>query len=154
MLLFCFLACATVWAQNAEFNKTAFYKVMENSSVESIDQEIKKVESTADNYKDAYTGALLMKKSGLIAGAAKKLNVFKQGHKKLEAAIEKDPLNPEFRFLRLMIQENAPKIVKYHSDIEKDVSIIQESYKKMSPELQTAVMDYRKQSKSLKNIIL
>ena len=63
-------------------------------------------------------------------------------------------MNPEFHFLRLMIQENAPKIVKYHSDIEKDVSIIQESYKKMSPELQTAVMDYRKQSKSLKKIIL
>ena len=89
MLLFCFLACATVWAQNAEFNKTAFYKVMENSSVESIDQEIKKVESTADNYKDAYTGALLMKKSGLIAGAAKKLNVFKQGHKNWKLPLKK-----------------------------------------------------------------
>ena len=139
-------------AQQKNFDKLAFYQVMEKAGSEELDNEIKLIASTTGINKDAYTGALLMKKAGFEKGAAKKLNVFKQGHVKLEAAIKKDQQNAEWRFLRLIIQENAPKVVKYRSEIKSDAAYIQSSFKGLSSDVQSAVMDYRKHSNTLQNL--
>lgn len=136
-------------AQQKSFDKPAFYQVMEKAGSEELDNEIKLIAGTTGINKDAYTGALLMKKASLEKGAAKKLNVFKQGHEKLEAVIKKDQQNAEWRFLRLIIQENAPKILKYRSEIKTDAAYIQSSFKGLSADVQSAVMDYRKHSNTL-----
>lgn len=135
------------------FDKAAFYKVMENGNADAVDRQLKIIETSTNINKGAYSGALLMKKAALIKGASKKLNVFKDGHTKLEAAIEKDKDNVEWRFLRLIIQENAPKILNYKSDKKEDAAIIQHSFKKLSPDVQSAVMDYRKHSDTLQTFI-
>ncbi len=132
------------------FDKSAYYKLMEKATTEDIDKQLKIIESSAGINNDAYTGALLMKKAGVVKGPSKKLSVFKSGNKKLEAAIEKDNQNAEWRFLRLIIQENAPKILGYRSDIKKDAAFIQSNFKKLSPEVQAAVLDYRKHSDTLR----
>lgn len=134
------------------FDKTAYYKVMENGNIDAIDKQLKIIETTSNINKEAYTGALLMKKADLVKGASKKLSVFKAGHQKLEAAMEKDNENAELHFLRLIIQEHAPKIVNYRSDIKKDAEIIHGSFKKLSPEVQSAVIDYRKHSDTLQSL--
>lgn len=151
--LFFFVGLGLFSRVNAQaFDKAAFYKVMENGNTDAVDKELKIIEAAPNINKEAYSGALLMKKAGLIKGASKKLSVFKGGHAKLESAIEKEKENAEWRFLRLIIQENAPKILNYKSDKKEDAAMIHGSFKKLSPEVQSAVMDYRKHSDTLQTL--
>ena len=99
---------------------------------------------------DAFMGTMTMKKAGLGGSPVTKLHLFKEGHKLLEAAILQDPNNAEFRFLRLMIQENAPGILGYKGSEEKDSEFIRKSYKSLPPDLQHVIADYNKKSKVLK----
>ena len=77
------------------------------------------------------------------------MNLFKAGKAKLEPAIAKDTANAEYRFLRLQIQEHAPKAVKYNDKLKSDKMFISKEYKNLSPEIQQAILDYSKQSKIL-----
>lgn len=131
------------------FETSAYYQVLENGSIDAVESQLLLIESSLNINKEAYGGALLMKKAGLIKGASKKLTVFKEGNRKLEAAIKKDKGNAEWYFLRLIIQEHAPKILKYHADIKKDADIVHKAFNNFSPELQSAVIQYRKNSGSL-----
>lgn len=137
---------------HAQFDKAAYYQVMENGKLDAVDKQLKIISTTPDINREAYGGALLMKRAGLIKGPAKKLNVFKDGHSKLESAIEKEKSNTEWRFLRLVIQEHAPKILNYRGDIDEDARLVHQSFKNLSPALQTAILDYRKQSDSLQKL--
>jgi len=105
--------------------------------------------SASINEKEAYEGALLMRKSGLLKKAAEKLKLFKKGRIKLETALLKDSSNGEYHFLRLTIQEHAPKIVKYRAELETDKQYIIKSFKNLSPVVQQAIIDYSKNSKIL-----
>lgn len=99
--------------------------------------------------KQAYEGALLMRKAGLLKRPKDKLHVFKQGATKLETAISGNNSNAEYRFLRLIIQEHAPKILKYNKQINDDSAIIKTHFKSMQPPVQQAVKDYAESSKIL-----
>jgi hypothetical protein len=99
--------------------------------------------------KGAYMGALLMKKADLMGSAKEKLALFKEGRRKLEAAMAKDSANTEYRFLRLIIEEHAPKVVKYRSHLQEDSKYIQERFQKLPQAVRTAVIDYSKTSKVL-----
>jgi hypothetical protein len=132
-----------------KFNKAAFYNVMDTSNVAGIDAELSVVKASSLADADGYEGALLMRKAGKVSGAKKKLDLFKAGRIKLETAIIADPDNTEFRFLRLAIEENAPKIVKYHNDIEKDKLMVLKNYKILPPSVQHAIINYAKKSKVL-----
>ena len=90
-----------------------------------------------------------MKKAGLMKKPKDKLKSFKQGRIKLETALMADNDNTEFHFLRLAIEEHAPKIVKYHVDIEKDKALVIKNFKNLSPAVQHAILDYCENSKVL-----
>jgi hypothetical protein len=132
-----------------KFDKAAFYSVMASGDIDAIDNEIGVVKDASLQEKEGYEGALLMRKAGLVRKAKVKLNFFKAGRIKLETALLADNDNIEFHFLRLAIQEHAPKIVKYHSDIEKDKLLVLNNFKKLTPEVQHAILDYCKNSKVL-----
>jgi hypothetical protein len=117
--------------------------------MEAIDNEIIIVNSSLINNKEGYEGVLLMKKAGLVSRPKKKLDLFKEGRIKLETAILADNNNTEFHFLRLAIEEHAPKIVKYHADIETDKQIVVKNYKNLSQPVQHAILDYCKKSQVL-----
>jgi hypothetical protein len=136
-------------AAQQKFDKAAFYDVMSSGDIAAVANEISIVEATSLTNKEGYKGALLMKKAGFPANAHKKLKLFKEGRIKLESALLADNENTEFHFLRLAIEENAPKIVKYHDDIETDKLIIQKNFKNLSPSVQHAILDYCKKSKVL-----
>jgi len=139
----------TSFAQKT-FDIAAFYKAMASTELQDVERQLTILSHTSLAEKEAYEGSLIMKKSGFPAKAKEKLKLFKEGRLKLENAITKDAANAEYRLLRLIIQENAPKVVKYRSDIEKDAAIVQSAYKKLSPAIQQAVIDYSKTSKNLK----
>jgi hypothetical protein len=133
-----------------DLNRTAFYKAMESESKSLVDAQISELNSAPANVKNAFMGAMIMRRAGIGGNPASKLKLFKQGHKLLESAIAGDPNNPEFRFLRLIIQENAPGILGYKSDEERDSEFIRKSYKSLPEDLQKTIADYNKKSKVLK----
>ncbi|MGC4038904.1 MAG: hypothetical protein QM764_23300 [Chitinophagaceae bacterium] len=142
------ILCNSIDAQT--FNRKDFYSAMASGDLKTIDAQIGLLKAVDIAEKIAFEGALLMKKAGKENGAGKKLNLFKQGHKKLEEAISNDGENGEYRFLRLMIQEHAPGMLGYKDDLKKDSAYIRQSYKKLPADVQHAIADYSKQSKVLK----
>ena len=101
-----------------KFEKAEFYKVMDSGDLTAINSQIEIVQGSSSPYKEGYEGALLMRKAGKVPVPAQKLKFFKAGRIKLETAMLADNDNTEYHFLRLAIEEHAPKIVKYHFDIE------------------------------------
>lgn len=138
--------------QQTSFDKQAFYNAMSANNLDEINTMLELVKSSGLDEKGAYEGALLMKKAGLVSKAKEKLSLFKTGRIKLEAAISKHNNNTEFVFLRLIIQEHAPKAVKYSSQIESDSEMIRNNYKSLSLVVQKAILDYSKKSKVLKTL--
>jgi hypothetical protein len=136
---------------SSTINRQAFYKAVQSDNKELVNAQLTELTSvTPKNTQDAFLGTMTMKKAGLGGSPITKLHLFKVGHKLLETAILQDPNNAEFRFLRLMIQENAPGILGYKSNEEKDSEFIRKSYKSLLPDLQHVIADYNKKSKVLK----
>lgn len=144
------LISAVAYGQESSFNRGAFYKAMQVDKMDQVNAQLDQIKTAELKDKDAFEGALIMKKAGLSSGAGKKLKIFKSGHAKLESAIQRDPGNVEFRFLRLMVQENAPGILGYKKELDKDSELVRKGYKKLPEEVQHAVVDYNKKSKILK----
>lgn len=141
-----------VQAQEQKFSKYSFYEAMKTDDTLKINKQLALLKSTSVKEKDVYEGALLMKKAGTNTHVKSKLNDFKAGRLKLETGLEKDSTNTEYHFLRLMIQEHAPKILNYHADLEKDNNYIRKNFAHLSKELQQTMIDYSKRSKIMKNI--
>jgi hypothetical protein len=137
-------------SSHREFNVSTFYSTLELENLADIDYQLAIIKEISCNDKEAYEGALLMKKAGLIRKPKDRISLFKVGNQKLESAISKNNGNTEYRFLRLIIQEHAPKIVKYNSEIEEDCIIIRSNFKSLSPILQQIVFSYSKKSTVLK----
>lgn len=133
-----------------KFEKAEFYKVMDSGDLTAINSQIEIVQGSSSPYKEGYEGALLMRKAGKVPVPAQKLKFFKAGRIKLETAMLADNDNTEYHFLRLAIEEHAPKIVKYHFDIEKDKAIVLKNFKSLQQSVQKAIIDYCKNSKVLR----
>jgi len=132
-----------------KFDSAIFYKVMAAGDTGAINNEINIIAKSSLSNKEGYDGALLMKKAGLITKPKEKLRLFKSGMLKMETALLADSMNTEFHFLRLVIEEQAPKIVKYNTHIEKDKLFVQNNFKNVLPVVQHAILDYCKSSKVL-----
>lgn len=132
-----------------KLDKAAFYEIMDRGKLDEVDQEIDIVNNASLPEKDGYVGALLMRKADLQKLPSQRLRSFKAGRIKFDPAIAAYPDNVEFHFLRLAIQEHAPKIVKYNKDIEADKKIIIKGFKNLAPVVQHAIIDYTKKSKVL-----
>jgi hypothetical protein len=79
----------------------------------------------------AYKGASIAMKGRFEKGVRQKSIIFKEGVSLVEAAIDKDPKNIEIRFVRLTIQQNSPKILKYKKNIDEDTGFILTNYNKI-----------------------
>lgn len=149
-IILCLPALVPAQESAPKFTRKELYAAMASSDVAIVDNQLNALKNIDLKDKSAYEGALTMKKAGLVKGANKKLKFFKEGHKKLEAAILKDKDNGELRFLRLMIQEHAPGILHYKSDLDKDSTYIRQSFKKLPVDVQQAITNYSKTSKVLR----
>lgn len=132
-----------------DFDRANFYSIMSSGKLKDVNEELNTVRGSEVKEKQAYEGALLMRKAGLVKIPAEKLHFFKLGYIKLEGAISASPENAEYRFLRLTIQENAPHIVKYYHQIPEDKAIVIKDFKNLMPDVREAVRDYSKTSKVL-----
>ena len=80
----------------------------------------------------AYKGAVLTIKAKYVKGKNNKKELFKEGVELLEYAVKTSPNNIEIRTLRLSIQENTPKFLKYHKNIMIDRQFILDRFKDTS----------------------
>ncbi|MEN8119826.1 MAG: hypothetical protein ABFS35_05745 [Bacteroidota bacterium] len=128
-----------------------YYSAFSGGSLVKINEMIIFLEKEkASSVVNAYKGALLMKKASLIDIPAKKLKLFKGGRLLLESEIKNNPQNIEYRFLRLSIQEHAPKFLKYNKTILYDKNLVVKGYKKINKVLQKIIKEYSKSSGILK----
>lgn len=148
-LLFILIGSSLGLRAQETFNEASFFKSLESDDLNLIDAELATVQKSSIKEKEAYTGALLMKKAGLVPKVKAKLASFKDGKAKLEHAISQDSDNPTYRFLRLIIQENAPNILNYNNNIKEDSLAVSSKFGSFSAATQTAVTNYSKQSKVL-----
>lgn len=95
----------------------------------------------------AYKGAATSLKSKFITKREEKKKMFIEGVTMVEKAIKNDPKNVEIRLIRLSIQENTPKILKYKSNISEDKKIIISTFDTQTKDLKDYIKTYVKQSK-------
>ncbi len=90
-----------------------------------------------------YYGAALTLKAKYAKKRKDKISFFKEGAQLIENAIKKDSTNIELRFIRLSIQEHAPKITRYKKNIEEDRNFITTNLKKItSHKLKKYIKEY------------
>jgi hypothetical protein len=95
----------------------------------------------------AYKGASIALKAKYAETIKEKKEGFIEGVSYIEFAIEKEPNAIEPRFVRLGIQENSPKILKYKNNIDEDKLFLLEQYKNISSkDLKNHIKDYILQS--------
>ncbi|WP_179008958.1 hypothetical protein [Winogradskyella forsetii] len=121
----------------------------DDTKIEAFNKLLSDVTKNDDMTLVAYKGAaitMLAKNESKIKD--KKARVV-EGVSYVEYAIEKAPNNIEIRFIRLGIQENMPKILKYKEHIEEDKQFILKQFKNIkSSNLRHHIKDYILQSKA------
>lgn len=146
LLFLLIISSSFIWTTNS----STFYKAFGSDSVITIDQALRELEQMRQNTTtNAYKGGLKMKKSSYMQGVSKKLSLFKEGRQLLEQSIKLYPNNPEFRFIRLTIQENAPKLLKYNKNTLEDKKVVVAGYTKMASNTRAYIKDYARSSKLL-----
>lgn len=148
VLLFGATQSTPAQTEPGRFNREPFYAAFISEDTVAIQKQLKTILHSNFNYKGAYAGALIMKKAGLIKGASRKLKEFKSGKEKLEEAIREHD-DVEFRFLRLVIQEKAPKVLGYHKQLEEDRNYLIAHFQSGPAELRKIILDYSKSSSVL-----
>ncbi|MGK7388877.1 MAG: hypothetical protein ACNS60_00935 [Candidatus Cyclobacteriaceae bacterium M2_1C_046] len=134
-------------AQSEEhIDQILIYEALASEDLQQINRAVKEIKDHSSVKAQAYKGVLLMKKAGLVNGPGKKLAIFKEGKDLLENSIHADQENVEYRFLRLMIQENAPAILGYKDNLEEDVSLVANFYHNFNSTIQNAIKGYSKKS--------
>lgn len=126
------------------------YKIaaQDKTKIEAFNTSLTKVTKNDKVELVAYKGAAI----ALIAKHAKTLKAKKEGFIEgvtlVEYAITKSPNNIEARFIRLGIQENTPKLLKYKGNINEDKLFILKQFNSIkSSALKKHIKDYILQSK-------
>lgn len=140
---------------SSSIDKLSFYKAFQSDAKATMESKINGLNKYgASIQKDAYLGALTMKKSQFEKTPKEKAQLFKAGKILLEKAITKAPKKVEYRFLRLAIQENTPKVLKYNTKIKEDSDMIHNSYKTLDTTVKRVVKKYAESSKNLNSQLL
>src|SRR5690606_25816949 len=72
----------------------------------------------------AYNGAVSTLKAKFAKEKNEKKEFFKEGVSLIESAVTAEPSNIEIRYIRLSVQENSPKFLGYHKNIEQDKEFV------------------------------
>ncbi|MCG8580384.1 MAG: hypothetical protein MI866_10720 [Bacteroidales bacterium] len=131
-------------------DRNEFYAVFSGNSPDDISELISRLEKEEPcSQINAYKGALYMKQSSFMKEARKKIDTFKKGKSLLEHEIMNHSNNVEYRFLRLVVQEKSPPILKYKKNIASDKEILLSHFAELDSCVKKYVINYSRQSKKL-----
>ncbi len=122
-----------VASSDSKINVTKFYDLMNKYSKN-------------DETLLAYKGASIALKARHTSGLKQKKEGFIKGVTILESVIKSNPNNIEARLIRLSIQENTPKLLKYKGNIEADKKQILLLFNKQSVDLKEFIKKFANQS--------
>lgn len=136
-----------VFNAQASIDKSRYFEVFSGNAPEKIKAEVVRLEKmTSTSETRAYLGAMIMKEAQYLPSTKEKLTRFNKGKALLEAEIKSNKSAVDYRFLRLMIQENCPKILNYHSQMKEDAALIIKDYNKQNTALKSVILTYSKSS--------
>lgn len=124
-----------VVASKSQKNTDDFYTLMANYSKEN-------------QVLIAYKGAAFVLKAKYAKQIKEKKSLFMEGTTIIDNSIKIEPNNVEIRLIRLSIQENSPKILKYKSNIDEDKKVLLEKYNQQTQSLKGYLKNYIIQSKA------
>ena len=124
----------------------------------TLSKKLEKVTKKDNKVLVAYKGAVTVLVAKQQKGVKKKKLLFKEGISLLEYATQNNPNNIEIRFIRLSIQQNLPKFLKYNKHKDEDKAFVLNNLKSTkSLVLKQYILDYILQSKHFsedeKNVI-
>ncbi|HET9054211.1 MAG TPA: hypothetical protein VFM90_08565, partial [Cyclobacteriaceae bacterium] len=128
------LFCISLGAQAQELGqlRTEFIAATGSApAAEKFLQTTSRISASSKPLLVAYRGAALVIWGKYVRGIEDKKKTAKAGIALLESAISKNPGHVEIRTLRLSIQENSPKILKYKDNIEEDRNFVTRSYEEL-----------------------
>jgi len=101
----------------------------DSTKLEAYNKALRTITKSSKTIFIGYKGAGIALKGRYAKKVKDKKHFFVEGIALVEYAIEKEPENIELRFIRLGIQENTPKLLKYKGKIEEDKSYILSHFK-------------------------
>jgi len=101
----------------------------DRTKLEAYNKTLRTITKSSKTIFIGYKGAGIALKGRYAKKVKDKKHFFVEGIAFVEYAIEKEPENIELRFIRLGIQENTPKLLKYKGKIEEDKSYILSHFK-------------------------
>ena len=136
-----------LWSQ-IELDRKSYYKALSSDDLLAVDAAITKTKAHASFR--GFEGALWMRKAGLASSISQKYSFFKKGATMMDEALTADSKNTELKFLRFMVQEQAPRLLNYRSHLEDDAKDIKMNYKSLPKETLIALKGYCNKSEILK----
>ena len=114
-----------------------------------LNKELAEVKKTDDKLLVAYKGAVLTLMAKHSKNSNDKKSFFKEGATLLDFAINEQPTSVEMRCIRLGVQENTPKLLKYRANKVEDKQLIKDQYENIkSNDIKKYVKGFIMQSKS------
>ncbi len=128
LLLFFFISFA-MNAQDLNEIRSEYPKAVESSEVANkLNAALASVKTPSKPILLAYKGAASTLKANFAKSRSDKKEFFKEGVSLIESAIEAEPSNIEIRYIRMSVQENSPRFLGYHKNIEEDKEFILKNY--------------------------
>ena len=131
-------------SQDLKMIRAQYPKAVESTEITTkLDGELASVTSSGKPVLIAYKGAVLTLKAKFSKSKSKKKEFFKQGVALIESAVKAESSNIEIRYIRLGVQENSPKFLGYHKNIEEDKDFILKNFATVSSkELREVIRDF------------
>ena len=141
-------------AQTVVSIRNMFYRAAKSpASADSLFNKFKNVNTSNDAFTIAYKGMSQLMVCYHTYNPYIKLRYFVKGKESLELAINKDPVNIEYRFLRLSVQLNTPEFLGYNSNIMEDKLAIFNGVKTLSDnDLLLRIASYTSNAKRLTSL--
>ena len=112
-----------------------------------LHEDLKEVDKHDNAVLYAYKGGVMTLMARHTKKKKDKKEFFKNGAEAIEFAVSKAPHKIEIRFIRLTVQESAPRFLKYHTNIEEDKQFIINNFEHtVSKELKVLIREYVMQS--------
>lgn len=121
-----------------------------NTSAQNVENFVNLVAKTSssDPVFAGYKAAGTIMQAKFQKGVTRKNSLY-NGVLNLETVINKNPNLVELRLIRLSIQENLPKFIRYNKNISSDKAFIIKNYAAQNSSLKAYIKQFAEQSKSM-----
>ena len=136
LYIFLFLVSSSIFKPDIAQIREDFKLATSNrESAEALRNKLEPITKKDDKLLVAYKGAVMALSAKFTKDNAERKSLFKNGILLLEYSVSQKPENIEIRCLRLSIQENSPKFLKYKSNIDEDRTFILNHYQKTNSQV-------------------